>query len=88
MHSTIFHTGSIAGYHDSWLCILLSQYVSCIDGNTKDDGELVLTDNTHFQTTVQKYKHVVTNFIASKMEKWYNIVMKNIHNVVSTMIKK
>ena len=48
MHPTIFHTGSIAEYHDSWLRILLSQYVSCIDGNTKDDGELVLSDNTHF----------------------------------------
>ena len=34
MHPTIFHTGSIAEYHDSWLRILLSQYVSCIDSNT------------------------------------------------------
>ena len=68
--------------------ILLSQYVSCIDGNTKDDGDLVLTDNKHFQSAVQKYKHVVSNFFASKMEIWYNIVMKNVHNVVSTMITK
>ena len=88
MHPTIFHTGSIAEYHDSWLRILLSQYVSCIDGNTKDDGDLVLSDNKHFQSAVQKYKHVVTNFLASKMEIWYNIVMKNVHNVVSTMITK
>ena len=68
MHPTIFHTGSIAKNHDSWLRILLSQYVSCIDGNTKDDGDLVLSDNKHFQSTVQKYKHVVTYFLASKME--------------------
>ena len=88
MYPTIFHTGSIAEYHDSWLRILLSQYVSCIDGNTKDDGDLVLSDNKHFQSAVQKYKHVVTNFLASKMEIWYNIVMKNVHNVVSTMITK
>ena len=61
MHHSIFHTGSIAEYHDSWLCILLSQYVSCIDGNTKDDEYLVLIINTYFQSDVQKYKHVMTN---------------------------
>ena len=61
MNPLIFHTGSIAEYHDSWLCILLSQYVSCIDGNTKDDEYLVLIINTYFQSAVQKYKHVMTN---------------------------
>ena len=66
----------------------ISIYVSCIDGNTKDGGDLVLHDNTHFQSAVQKYKHVVTNFLNSKMEIWYNIVMTNIHNIVSTMITK
>ena len=88
MHPTIFHTGSIAEYYDSWLRILLCQYVSCIDGDKKDDGELILNNNTHFQTAVQKYKHVVTNFLASKMKIWYNIVMKHVHNVVSTLAKK
>ena len=46
MHPPIFHTGSIAEYHDSWLRIRLSHYVSCIDGNTNDDGVLVYNDNT------------------------------------------
>ena len=59
-----------------WLCIFLSQYVSCIDGNTKVDGDLVLTDNACFQSAVQKYKHVVTNILATKMKIWYNIVMQ------------
>ena len=68
--------------------IFLYQYVLCIDGNTIDDGDLVLSDNAHFQSAVQKYKYVVTNFLASKVELWYNIVMKNVHNVVSTMITK
>ena len=27
MHPTIFHTGSIAEYHDSWLRICLSRFV-------------------------------------------------------------
>ena len=88
MHPTIFHTGSIAEYHDSWLRIPLSEYVSYIDGNTKDDRDLVLNNNTHFQTAVRKYKHVVIDSLASKMEIWYNIVMKNIHNIVSIMITK
>ena len=68
MHPTIFHTGSIAEYYDSWLRIFLSQYVSFIDSNTKDDGDLVLNDNAHFQSAVQKYKHVVTNLLAPKMK--------------------
>ena len=88
MHPTIFHTGSIAEYHDSWLRILLSRYVSCIDGNSNADGQLVLNNNSHFTSAVQKYKQVVTHFLASKMEIWYNIVMKNIHNVVDAMITK
>ena len=88
MHPTIFHTGSIAEYHDMWLRILLSQYVSCINDNTKVDGDLVLSDNACFQSAVLKYKDVVTNFFASKMEIWYNIVMKNVHNVEHAMITK
>ena len=88
MHPTIFHTGSIVEYHDSWLRILVYQYVSRIDGNTKDDGDLVLNDDTYFQSTVQEYKYIVTNFLASKMKIRYNIVMKSIRNVASTMITK
>ena len=88
IHPTIYPTGSIFEYHDSRLRIMSSQYVSCFDGNTKDDRYLVLTDNTYFQSTVQRYKDVVSTFIALKMEIWYNIVMKSINNVVSTMITK
>ena len=76
MYPTMFQTGSIAEYHDSWLLILLSQYVSCIDDNTKEGGDLVSSDNKYFQSAVQKYKHVVTNFLASKIEMWHNIVIK------------
>ena len=72
----------------SWLRILLSRYVSYIDGNSDVDGTLVLNNNSHFTSAVQKYKHVVTHFLASKMEIWYNIVMENIHNVVDVMITK
>ena len=72
----------------SWLRILLSRYVSYIDGNFDVDGQLVLNNNYHFTSAVQKYKHVVTHFLASKMEIWYKIVMKNIHNVVDAMITK
>ena len=66
IHHTIVYTGSIAEYHDGWLRILLSQYVSCIDSNTIVDGDLLLTDNTHFQSAIEKYKYVTTNFITSK----------------------
>ena len=88
MRRTIFHTCSIAEYYDNWLRIILSRYISCIDGNSDTDRELVLNNNSYFTSSVQKYKHVVTHFLASKMEIWYNIVMKNIHNVVDVMITK
>ena len=52
------------------------------------DGQLVLNNNSHFTSAVQKYKHVVTHFLASKITIWYNIVMQNIHNVVDAMITK
>ena len=68
--------------------ILLSRYISCIDGNSDADGQLVLNNNSHFTSVVQKYKHVVTHFLASKMGICYNIVLKSIHNVVDTMITK
>ena len=42
----------------------------------------------HFQTVIQKYTHIITNFLASKMEIRYNIIMENIQNVVYTMITK
>ena len=88
MHPTIFHMGSIAEYYDSWLRILLSIYVSCIDGNSNADGQFFLNNKSHFTSAVQMYKHVVTHFLVSKMEIWYNIVMKYIHNVVDAMITK
>ena len=88
MHSTIFHTGSIDEYHDSWLRILLLRYVFCIGGNSNADGHLVLNSNSYFTPAVHKYKHIVTHFLVSKMEIWYNIVMKNMHNIVDTMITK
>ena len=88
MNPTIFHTDSIAEYHNSWLRIRLSRYISYIDGNSDADEQSVLNNNSHFTSAVQKYKHVITHFLASKMEIWYNIVMKNIHNVVDDMITK
>ena len=41
MYPPFFHTGSISEHYDSWLRILLSQYVSCIDSNTKYYEDLI-----------------------------------------------
>ena len=68
IHHTIVYTGSIAEYHDGWLRILLSQYVSCIDGNTKYDRDLGLSHNAHFQSVVQNYKHVVTRRLGTSID--------------------
>ena len=76
----MFHTCSVAEYIDNQLRILLFQYASCIDGNTKDGGALVLNDNMYFQSAVHKYKHITTNFLTSKL--------KCIHNDVSIIIIK
>ena len=68
MHPTIFHTGSIAEYHDSWLCILSSQYLLYIDCDTKFDEDLVIDDSTCFESIFQKYEHFVTNLFVLKRE--------------------
>ena len=44
-----FHIGGVVEYHDCWLRILLSRYVSCIDGNTEVNGDLVLNDNRYLK---------------------------------------
>ena len=48
----------------------------------------MLNDNPHFQSAVQKYKHVVTNVLGSNIEVSYKVIMKNLHNVVCLMITK
>ena len=71
VHSKHFHTGNIAKYHDSWLRICLSQYVSCIDGNTKDVGYLVLNDNTNFQSAGSNLRETkYTSFFFGQTSKY------------------
>ena len=69
-HMCIFHTGSLAEYHEPALRLLLSKYVQNLD-ITPDKGDILEDDNAFFKA-VQKYKNVVTHYLASKMEIWIN----------------
>ena len=44
-----FHIGGVVEYHDCLLRILVSRYVSCIDGYTEVNGDLVLNDNRYLK---------------------------------------
>ena len=70
------------------VCYVFFQYLSLIDGNTKVGRGLVLKDNSFLQSSVQKYKHDITNFLTLKMKIWYNTVVKTIYNFVMTIITK
>lgn len=64
----VFHTGSLAEYHDPFLRELLSKYVATIDSQAA--GQQVIDDDATFQNAVRDYKHVVTHFFACKTETW------------------
>ena len=40
-----------------------------------------INNNADFNAAVQKYKNVVTRYLASKMEIWFALFMKEFHGV-------
>ena len=78
---TSFHTGSLAEFHDPYLRHLLSNYVAKLDH--VDDGlaASILNDEHAFAKAVQDYKHVVTHYLASKMEVWMALFMHPVYGV-------
>ena len=60
----LFHTGSIAEYHEYPLRLMLHNYVNALDGDACD----IIGNDAEFYKAVQLYKNVVTHYLAAKME--------------------
>ena len=73
-------------YHKPALRKLLFAYVRELDGYSKNDAHQILDDDTAFNIAVQTYKHIVTHYLAAKIEKWMSIFMAPIFGVIAAMI--
>lgn len=86
---SLFHTGSLAEYHEYPLRHLLYKYTSALSHVSDEYSESILSDDAAFMDSVQKYKHIVTHYLASKMELWLGLFMKPVYNMdVSGLTKE
>jgi hypothetical protein len=81
---TVFHTGSLAEFHEPYLRLLLAKYVREISPDPTDDTPYndILNDDVHFTNAVQNYKNVVTHYLASKMEIWMHLFMSPVYGLL------
>jgi hypothetical protein len=77
----IWCTGSLAEFHEFPLRLLLSKYVAKLNGYTTADANAILEDEDAFKKAVQKYKTIVTHYLASKMELWFALVLGPIFSI-------
>ena len=79
----MFITGSLAEFHEYPLRLLLSKYISALSPQPTDlDPVAILTNDAMFNTAVQRYKTIVTNYQASKMEIWNAHFLHPVYGVV------
>ena len=81
----LFHTGSLAEYHEYNLKCALATYVSQLTNKSKLEARAaakdIMTNNAAFVTAVQSYKHVVTHYFIAKTEIWMALYMKPVFGV-------
>ena len=65
---SLFHTGSLAEFHEYPLRLILDKYRNTINHPKYDKCSNILQDHTQFQHTVNEFKQVVTSYVVSKME--------------------
>ncbi|KAL7554626.1 hypothetical protein ACHAWF_018133 [Thalassiosira exigua] len=78
---SIFHTGSLAEYHEPHLRQLLCKYKRKLTGSDPADCDRILTDDTAFSQAVNDYRQIVTHYLATKMELWMALFMAPIYGV-------
>eukprot|EP00984_Skeletonema_dohrnii_P031047 scaffold23084_cov153-Skeletonema_dohrnii-CCMP3373.AAC.2 len=79
----VFLTGSLAEFHEHYLRVLLAKYVAQLSPSPPDlDPESILTDDNIFSDAVQRYKNVVTNYLASKEEIWFAFMYNQVYGVL------
>ena len=76
-----FHTGSLAEFHEYHLRLILHNYVSSLNNVSDGDNINIIHDDNQFHCAVQKYKNVVTHYMASKFELWNAYVLKPIFGI-------
>lgn len=84
--ASMFHTGSVSDFHDPFLRIVMANYVRKLDGHGDEAAEAVLTSESAFNDSVHKYKHVITNYLAAKMEIWHSLFLRPVHDVVKALL--
>lgn len=83
-----FHTGSVAEFHEPWLRLIIYQYLCQLDNPTikESDVESILSDDSIFLKYVQKFKNIVTLYVAVKMEIWMALFMKPVHGITGGLL--
>ncbi len=80
----MFVTGSLAEYHEFNLGHLLSNNIKLLSPPPSDlDHITILTDNSQFNTAVQRYKNIVTHYLACKMEIWMTLFLRPVYGIES-----
>ena len=78
---SLFHTGSLAEFHEHPLRYLLHNYTAKLNGLPDGYSDAILSNDDTFIDAVQKYKTVVTHYLAAKMEIWMGHFMKPVYEV-------
>ena len=87
----VFHTLSLAEYHDPFLRRLLGKYVEKVEepwlhlnlpGKPRyRTREAVLNDDKVYNAVMHDYKTVVTHFFAAKSEMWLSHFLRPVHGI-------
>ena len=81
----LFHTGSMAEYHEYDLRCCTATYVLTLTNlsplRAKERAIQIMTDDKAFVDAVQTYKNVVTHYFAAKTEIWMALFMSPVFGV-------
>ena len=84
--TSLLYTGYLAEYYEPHMRSLLSKCTIHINGLPDGYSESIMEDYDVFINAIQTYKHVVTNYLSSKMELWTGIFMKLLFDIVSGLL--
>ncbi len=80
----MFGTVRYAEYHEFNLQHLLSNYIKQLSPPPSGlDHMTILTDNSQFNTSVPRYKNIVTHYLASEMEIWMAFFLRPVYGIES-----
>ena len=80
----IFHTGSLAEFHDPYLRRILSRYVAKVKSDPSLE-QFIMQNDASFHEAIHSYKTVVTHFLAAKMELWFILFASKVYDIDHVM---